>query len=42
MAAAKYSSEVHEFEIAGLTPYPSDLVMPPMVGESPVNMECPS
>lgn len=38
--AAEYPTEVSEFEVAGLTPAPSDLVRPPRVAESPVNMEC--
>ena len=38
--AAEYPTEVNEFEIAGLTEAPSDLVAPPRVAESPVNMEC--
>jgi len=38
--AAEYPSEVSEFEIAGLTPAPSERVKPPRVAESPVNMEC--
>ncbi len=38
--AAEYPSEVSEFEIAGLTPAPSERVRPPRVAESPVNMEC--
>lgn len=38
--AAEYPSEVNEFEVAGLTPAPSDIVRPPRVAESPVNMEC--
>ena len=38
--AAEYPSEVNEFEVAGLTPAPSELVRPPRVAESPVNMEC--
>ena len=38
--AAEYPTEVSEFDIAGLTPAPSDLVKPPRVAESPVNMEC--
>ena len=38
--AAEYPADVSEFEIAGLTPVPSDMVAPPRVGESPVNMEC--
>ena len=38
--AAEYPAEVSEFDVAGLTPVPSDLVRPPRVAESPVNMEC--
>ena len=38
--AAEFPSEVSEFEIAGLTPAPSERVRPPRVAESPVNMEC--
>ena len=38
--AAEYPTEVNEFDIAGLTEAPSDLVAPPRVAESPVNMEC--
>jgi flavin reductase (DIM6/NTAB) family NADH-FMN oxidoreductase RutF len=38
--AAEYPTGVSEFAIAGLTPLPSDLVKPPRVAESPVNMEC--
>ena len=38
--AAEYPTEVSEFGVAGLTPAPSDLVRPPRVAESPVNMEC--
>ena len=38
--AAEYPADVSEFEIAGLTPAPSDLVKAPRVAESPVNMEC--
>lgn len=32
--------DVDEFEVTGLTPVPSDLVRPPRVAESPVQMEC--
>ncbi|MGH9607799.1 MAG: flavin reductase family protein [Terracidiphilus sp.] len=32
--------EVDEFELSGLTPLPSELVQPPRVGESKVQMEC--
>ena len=38
--AAEYPEDVDEFEVAGLTAIPSDLVKPPRVAESPVNMEC--
>jgi len=38
--AAEYPANVSEFEIAGLTPAPSDRVKAPRVAESPVNMEC--
>jgi len=38
--AAEYPAEVNEFQVAGLTPVPSDIVRPPRVAESPVNMEC--
>ena len=38
--AAEYPSNVNEFEIAELTPTPSDLVKSPRVAESPVNIEC--
>ena len=38
--AAEYPEDVDEFEIAGLTAIPSDIVKPPRVAESPVNMEC--
>ena len=38
--AAEFPREVSEFEIAGLTPAPSQKVRPPRVAESPVNMEC--
>jgi flavin reductase (DIM6/NTAB) family NADH-FMN oxidoreductase RutF len=32
--------DVNEFELAGLTPRPSELVKPPGVKESPVHLEC--
>ena len=40
LTAAEYPTEVNEFEIAGLTEAQSDIVAPPLVSESPVNMEC--
>ena len=38
--AAEFPEDVDEFEIAGLTAVASDIVKPPRVAESPVNMEC--
>ena len=38
--AAEYPEDVDEFDIARLTAVPSDIVKPPRVAESPVNMEC--
>ncbi len=38
--SADFPPEVNEFEISGLTPIPSDLVKPPRVKESRVQMEC--
>ena len=38
--AAEFPDDVDEFEVAGLTAIPSDLVKAPRVAESPVNMEC--
>ncbi|MCB0653198.1 MAG: flavin reductase family protein [Saprospiraceae bacterium] len=40
VASIEFPSGVSEFEQAGLTPIPSDLVAPPRVKESPVHMEC--
>ena len=40
LCSGEYPHGVSEFEISGLTPVPSDLVKPPYVGESHVNMEC--
>lgn len=37
--AADFPRSVSEFEWAGLTPVPSELVRPPRVGEAPVAME---
>ncbi len=39
-SSAEYPSDVDEFKEAGLTPVKADIVKPPMVAESPVNMEC--
>ena len=38
--SGEYPPEVDEFELAGLTPIPSDLVKPPRVAEAHVHMEC--
>ena len=40
LTAGEYPAHVDEFAISGLTPLASDLVKPPRVSESPVNMEC--
>jgi flavin reductase (DIM6/NTAB) family NADH-FMN oxidoreductase RutF len=40
LTSAQVPPEVDEFELAGLTPLPSELVKPPRVAESPVQMEC--
>jgi flavin reductase (DIM6/NTAB) family NADH-FMN oxidoreductase RutF len=38
--SGEWPEDVDEFQLAGLTPVPSDLVKPPRVGESPINLEC--
>ena len=40
LTAADYAPHISEFDVCGLTPVPSDIVRPPRVLESPVNMEC--
>jgi len=40
MTSGEYPPEVNEFDLAGLTPVPSDLIKPPRVGEAHVQMEC--
>ncbi len=40
MCSAEVPPEVDEFALSGLTPIPSDLVKPPRVAESKVQMEC--
>lgn len=40
LASSEYPDGVNEFEKAGFTQLASDLVLPPRVGESPVQMEC--
>ena len=38
--AAEYPEDVNEFDIVGLTQTPSQIISPPRVLESPVNLEC--
>ena len=40
VCSAEFPPDVDEFAISGLTPVPSDLVKPPRVRESHVQMEC--
>jgi flavin reductase (DIM6/NTAB) family NADH-FMN oxidoreductase RutF len=40
ITSAEVAPEVDEFELSGLTKLPSELVKPPRVAESPVQMEC--
>ncbi len=40
VASVEFPPQVNEFEKAGFTPIPSDLVRPPRVKESPVHFEC--
>jgi flavin reductase (DIM6/NTAB) family NADH-FMN oxidoreductase RutF len=40
LTAGDYPPDVSEFDVSGLTPVASDIVKPPRVLESPVNMEC--
>jgi flavin reductase (DIM6/NTAB) family NADH-FMN oxidoreductase RutF len=40
VTSGEYPYAVDEFAISGLTPSPSDLVRPPRVKESHINMEC--
>lgn len=39
-AATDYPRDFDEFEMSGLTPVASQVVVPPRVKESPINMEC--
>ena len=39
-ASAEVAPEVDEFQLAGLTPVPSEAVRPPRVAGSPAQMEC--
>ena len=40
LTAGDYAPDISEFDVSGLTPIPSDIVRPPRVLESPVNLEC--
>jgi flavin reductase (DIM6/NTAB) family NADH-FMN oxidoreductase RutF len=40
LSSCEYSKEVNEFTKAGFTQIPSDLVAPPRVAESPIQLEC--
>lgn len=40
LCAGEYPPDVDEFQLSGLTPIPSDIVKPPRVAESHINMEC--
>lgn len=40
ITATEFPADVNEFNAAGLTPVPSQMVRPPRVGESPINFEC--
>src|SRR6201993_3660397 len=40
VTSGEYDPVVNEFDLAHVTPQPSQLVRPPRVGESPVNFEC--
>src|SRR6266849_5705477 len=40
LCSGEYPPDVDEFKMSGLTPVPSDLIRPPRVAESHVNMEC--
>ena len=39
-AATDFPPEIDEFEMAGLTPAPSQMIKAPRIAESPINMEC--
>ncbi len=40
ICSTEFPPDVDEFKASGLTPVPSDLVKPPRVAESHINMEC--
>ncbi len=40
LCSGEYQAGVDEFQVSGLTPGASEVVRPPAVRESPINMEC--
>lgn len=40
LASTEYPKEINEFDKSGFTPIPSELIRPPRVAESPVQLEC--
>ena len=38
--SGEYDATINEFELANVTPVPSQAIRPPRVGESPVSFEC--
>lgn len=40
LASTEYAKEVNEFDKSGFTPVASELIAPPRVAESPVQLEC--
>ena len=40
LSSCEYSKDINEFNKAGFTQIPSDLVAPPRVAESPIQLEC--
>src|SRR5271166_3538692 len=40
LTSGEYDASVNEFELAKVTPQPSQIVRPPRVAESPVSFEC--
>ncbi|GEM70097.1 flavin reductase [Sphingobacterium mizutaii NBRC 14946 = DSM 11724] len=40
LASTEYAKEINEFDKSGFTPIPSELISPPRVAESPVQLEC--
>jgi flavin reductase (DIM6/NTAB) family NADH-FMN oxidoreductase RutF len=40
LTSGEYAASVDEFQVAGVTKRPSQLIRPPQVAESPINFEC--